>query len=200
MSGTWEVRARQISWRLPSRYGRLGRPAPMSTTAGPMTLPSVLFALLAGPCFLLLAAFVGLNQWLFVGVSASLRRRASRSRWWRQPVERTSEPKSSAHREIHFMRPSVRKPCKQGKTAPVAQWIEQRFPKPRAQVRFWPGASCPRSGHGGSGRVPEGRQSRFVAGFCRWFDPKFLGAMRGCRVQGFSGLCDTVLSHERSVL
>src|SRR5207248_11593678 len=25
--------------------------------------------------------------------------------------------------------------------APVAQWIEQRFPKPRAQVRFLPGAS-----------------------------------------------------------
>ena len=24
--------------------------------------------------------------------------------------------------------------------APVAQWIEQRFPKPRAQVRFLPGA------------------------------------------------------------
>ena len=26
-------------------------------------------------------------------------------------------------------------------SAPVAQWIEQRFPKPRAQVRFLPGAS-----------------------------------------------------------
>src|SRR5581483_3187083 len=26
--------------------------------------------------------------------------------------------------------------------APVAQWIEQRFPKPRAQVRFLPGASA----------------------------------------------------------
>src|SRR4029079_2051699 len=25
--------------------------------------------------------------------------------------------------------------------APVAQWIEQRFPKPRAHVRFMPGAS-----------------------------------------------------------
>jgi hypothetical protein len=29
---------------------------------------------------------------------------------------------------------------KQAKNAPVAQWIEQRFPKPRAQVRFLPGA------------------------------------------------------------
>jgi hypothetical protein len=27
--------------------------------------------------------------------------------------------------------------------APVAQWIEQRFPKPRAHVRFMPGASLP---------------------------------------------------------
>ena len=26
--------------------------------------------------------------------------------------------------------------------APVAQWIEQRFPKPRAHVRFMPGASA----------------------------------------------------------
>ena len=31
-----------------------------------MTLLSVLFALLANPWFLLLAAFVALNQWLFV--------------------------------------------------------------------------------------------------------------------------------------
>src|SRR5439155_24162743 len=30
--------------------------------------------------------------------------------------------------------------CKTGETAPVAQWIEQRFPKPRALVRFRPGA------------------------------------------------------------
>ena len=35
-----------------------------------MTLLSVLFALLAGPWFLLLAAFVALNQWLFVAVGA----------------------------------------------------------------------------------------------------------------------------------
>src|SRR5213078_4839652 len=27
-----------------------------------------------------------------------------------------------------------------GRPAPVAQWIEQRFPKPRALVRFRPGA------------------------------------------------------------
>ena len=30
--------------------------------------------------------------------------------------------------------------CKSAISAPVAQWIEQRFPKPRAQVRFLPGA------------------------------------------------------------
>jgi hypothetical protein len=29
--------------------------------------------------------------------------------------------------------------------APVAQWIEQRFPKPRALVRFRPGASLDRA-------------------------------------------------------
>jgi hypothetical protein len=43
--------------------------------AGSMTLLSALFALLAGPWFLLLAAFVGVNQWLFVvvgGCPASL--------------------------------------------------------------------------------------------------------------------------------
>src|SRR5919198_989767 len=31
-------------------------------------------------------------------------------------------------------------PRYRGQRAPVAQWIEQRFPKPRAQVRFLPGA------------------------------------------------------------
>ena len=35
-----------------------------------MTLLSVLLALLASPWFLLLAAFVALNQWLFVAVGA----------------------------------------------------------------------------------------------------------------------------------
>ena len=35
-----------------------------------MTLLSVLLALLASPWFLLLAAFVALNQWLFVVVGA----------------------------------------------------------------------------------------------------------------------------------
>jgi Zn-dependent protease len=38
--------------------------------AGSMTLLSVLLALLVSPWFLLLAAFVGINQWLFVGVGA----------------------------------------------------------------------------------------------------------------------------------
>jgi hypothetical protein len=33
------------------------------------------------------------------------------------------------------------KRLEKAKNAPVAQWIEQRFPKPRAQVRFLPGAS-----------------------------------------------------------
>ena len=36
--------------------------------AGSMTLISVLLAALVSPWFLLLAAFVGLNQWLFAGV------------------------------------------------------------------------------------------------------------------------------------
>jgi Protein of unknown function (DUF2892) len=38
--------------------------------AGSLTLLSVLLALPASPWFLLLAAFVGLNQWLFVAVGA----------------------------------------------------------------------------------------------------------------------------------
>ena len=38
--------------------------------AGSLTLLSVLLAWLATPWFLLLAAFVGLNQWLFVAVGA----------------------------------------------------------------------------------------------------------------------------------
>lgn len=38
--------------------------------AGSMTLLSVLLAFLASTWFLLLAAFVGLNQWLFVAVGA----------------------------------------------------------------------------------------------------------------------------------
>jgi hypothetical protein len=32
------------------------------------------------------------------------------------------------------------KALQRAKSAPVAQWIEQRFPKPRAQVRFLSGA------------------------------------------------------------
>jgi hypothetical protein len=35
--------------------------------AGSMTLASVLLAAFLSPWFLLLAAFVGVNQWLFVG-------------------------------------------------------------------------------------------------------------------------------------
>lgn len=38
--------------------------------AGSMTLVSVLLAAFVSPWFLLLAAFVGLNQWLFVGVGS----------------------------------------------------------------------------------------------------------------------------------
>ena len=38
--------------------------------AGTMTLVSVSLAMLVSPWFLLLTAFVGLNQWLFVGVGA----------------------------------------------------------------------------------------------------------------------------------
>lgn len=38
--------------------------------AGTMTLVSAALAAFASPWFLLLAAFVGLNQWLFVGVGS----------------------------------------------------------------------------------------------------------------------------------
>ena len=38
--------------------------------AGSMTLVSVLLAALVSPWFLMLAAFVGVNQWLFVGVGS----------------------------------------------------------------------------------------------------------------------------------
>jgi len=38
--------------------------------AGSMTLASATLAAFVSPWFLLLAAFVGLNQWLFVGVGA----------------------------------------------------------------------------------------------------------------------------------
>ena len=38
--------------------------------AGSMTLLSVLLTVLVSPWLLLLAAFVGLNQWLFVAVGA----------------------------------------------------------------------------------------------------------------------------------
>jgi len=38
--------------------------------AGSMTLLSIALALLVSPWFLVLAVFVGLNQWLFVAVGA----------------------------------------------------------------------------------------------------------------------------------
>ncbi|MGZ6639682.1 MAG: DUF2892 domain-containing protein, partial [Solirubrobacteraceae bacterium] len=38
--------------------------------AGSMTLLSVLLAVLVSPWFLVLAAFVGVNQWLFVGLGS----------------------------------------------------------------------------------------------------------------------------------
>ncbi|HVC86648.1 MAG TPA: hypothetical protein VNC40_04385 [Gaiellaceae bacterium] len=38
--------------------------------AGSMTLLSVLLAVLVSPWFLVLAAFVGVNQWLLVGVGS----------------------------------------------------------------------------------------------------------------------------------
>ena len=38
--------------------------------AGTLTLASAVLAALVSPWFLLLAAFVGLNQWLFAGVGA----------------------------------------------------------------------------------------------------------------------------------
>ncbi len=38
--------------------------------AGTLTLASAAIAVLVSPWFLLLAAFVGLNQWLFAGVGA----------------------------------------------------------------------------------------------------------------------------------
>ena len=41
---------------------------------------------------------------------------------------------------------SARCPRYPSRRAPVAQWIEQRFPKPRAHVRFMPGASAPHCG------------------------------------------------------
>jgi hypothetical protein len=38
--------------------------------AGSMTLLSVLLTMLVSPWFLVLAAFVGVNQWLFVGAGS----------------------------------------------------------------------------------------------------------------------------------
>ena len=42
----------------------------MFALAGSMTLLSVLLTMLVSPWFLVLAAFVGVNQWLFVGVGS----------------------------------------------------------------------------------------------------------------------------------
>lgn len=51
-----------------------GRPWPaervLFALAGTMTLLSVLLVLLVSPWFLLLTAFVGVNQWLYVTVHA----------------------------------------------------------------------------------------------------------------------------------
>ena len=108
---------------------------------GLMTLLSVLFALLAGPWFL--------RSPLRRAQPVALRRRRRVATPARQsvvmvrpPVDGTSEPKPSAHREIHFMPPVPEKTLQTGqKCAPVAQWREQRFPKPRAQFRLVPGVS-----------------------------------------------------------
>ena len=43
---------------------------PLFALAGSLTLLSVLLTVLVSPWLLLLAAFVGLNQWLFVAVGA----------------------------------------------------------------------------------------------------------------------------------
>jgi hypothetical protein len=64
------------------------------------------------------------------------------------PFGRVREPDTLAAREacssewrrLRERLPS-QKPCTWAFLAPVAQWIEQRFPKPRALVRFRPGAS-----------------------------------------------------------
>ena len=63
----------------------------------------------------------------------------------------------------------VRKRLNQAANAPVAQWIEQRFPKPRAHVRFMPGASlcsCAPSirGSGLRNRVRHAIQARTAHG------------------------------------
>jgi hypothetical protein len=55
-------------------------------------------------------------------------------------MDRTSG-KLAIYPPIHFDGAGRKKPCKTREDAPVAQWIEQRFPKPRAQVRLLPGAS-----------------------------------------------------------
>ena len=66
---------------------------------------------------------------------------------------RTSANASAQGTKSLFMRTSVRMSQERTmsvygaiviRTAPVAQWIEQRFPKPRAHVRFMPGALASR--------------------------------------------------------
>src|SRR5205823_1363672 len=61
-------------------------------------------------------------------------------------------------------------------SAPVAQWIEQRFPKPRAQVRFLPGASLDRAPE-----VADLQDSCFLSFLRRHVDgiagPRTLGAL-----------------------
>ena len=53
-----------------------------------------------------------------------------------RPGDRRSDPVTRASGVVSGSRP---RPA-QCPAAPVAQWIEQRFPKPRAHVRFMPGA------------------------------------------------------------
>jgi hypothetical protein len=56
---------------------------------------------------------------------------------------------SLGHSELPVVRP--RYPAAR---APVAQWIEQRFPKPRALVRLRPGALTQARFRSGPGGVP----------------------------------------------
>src|SRR4051812_12873246 len=61
-------------------------------------------------------------------------------RWPIRPQARAVLVLSRAAAVARLGRRFSRNPCKIGQNAPVAQWIEQRFPKPRAHVRFMPGA------------------------------------------------------------
>ena len=62
-----------------------------------------------------------------------------------QPLIRRQDRSALGHvQSLTLPRPrSRREAALRLPRAPVAQWIEQRFPKPRAHVRFMPGASRP---------------------------------------------------------